>query len=237
MLRGRRDECAALERLLNRIRLGESAVLVLRGEAGIGKTALIEFVAERATDCRVARAAGVQAEMELPFAGLHHLCAPMLDRMRTLPAPRVERRLFGGGEEDARGVEGTGAQHRPSAAASARSPRNAGVGANAVGERPVHVAPLGDGRGPVGGRAHQRMPAPHPRADLTQARRLGRPRRLWPDAEQLGRPPQQRHVADRLRRRRQHQPPGLRRRRLQPLEETGQRLLTGSPNPPATSRP
>ena len=60
-------------------------MLVLRGEAGIGKTALLEFAAERATGCRVARAVGVQAEMELAFAGLHQLCAPLLDGMATLP--------------------------------------------------------------------------------------------------------------------------------------------------------
>jgi DNA-binding CsgD family transcriptional regulator len=90
MLRGRREECAALDQLLQRIRLGESAVLVLRGEAGIGKSALLQFVAEQATGCRVARAAGVEAEMELAFAGLHHLCAPMLDGIRTLPAPQQE---------------------------------------------------------------------------------------------------------------------------------------------------
>ena len=57
---------------------GESRVLVLRGEAGVGKTALLEHLAAAATGCRVARAAGVESEMELPFAGLHALCAPML---------------------------------------------------------------------------------------------------------------------------------------------------------------
>ena len=88
MLRGRRDECAALDRLLERVRVGQSAVLVLRGEAGIGKTALLEFVAEQASGCRVARAVGVQAEMELAFAGVHHLCSPLLDGLRTLPAPQ-----------------------------------------------------------------------------------------------------------------------------------------------------
>ena len=88
MLRGRRNECATLAGLLQRIREEESAVLVLRGQAGIGKTALLEFVAEQATGCRVVRAIGVQAEMELAFAGLHHLCAPLLDRIRMLPAPQ-----------------------------------------------------------------------------------------------------------------------------------------------------
>jgi hypothetical protein len=90
MLRDRRDECAVLDRLLQRVRGGESSVLVLRGEAGIGKTALLEFVAEQAAGCRVARAVGVQGEMELAFAGLHHLCAPMLDGMGRLPTPQQD---------------------------------------------------------------------------------------------------------------------------------------------------
>ncbi|MDA0181949.1 AAA family ATPase [Solirubrobacter phytolaccae] len=90
MLRGRRHECAALDALLQRIRVGESAVLVLRGEAGIGKTALLEYAAGQAGGCRLARAVGVQAEMELPYAGLHHLCAPMLDGVRALPSPQQE---------------------------------------------------------------------------------------------------------------------------------------------------
>jgi DNA-binding CsgD family transcriptional regulator len=90
MLRGRHNECAALERVLHQVRAGRSAVLVVRGEAGIGKSALLEYVAAQADGCRVARAAGVQAEMELAFAGLHHLCAPMLDGMGSLPAPQQE---------------------------------------------------------------------------------------------------------------------------------------------------
>src|SRR5215475_9120032 len=90
MLTDRRDECAALEGLLQRVRAGESSVLVLRGEAGIGKTALLEFVAERATGCRVTRAVGVQAEMELAFAGVHHLCTPLIEGLAELPAPQQE---------------------------------------------------------------------------------------------------------------------------------------------------
>src|SRR6185436_4034497 len=90
MLRGRHNECAALERVLHQVRAGRSAVLVVRGEAGIGKSALLEYVAAQADGCRVARAAGVQAEMELVFAGLHHLCAPMLDGIGSLPAPQQE---------------------------------------------------------------------------------------------------------------------------------------------------
>ena len=87
MLRGRRTECAELA-ACSRSREGQSAVLVLRGEAGIGKTALLEYVAEQASGFRVARVAGVEAEMELAFAGLHQLCAPLLDRLDALPAPQ-----------------------------------------------------------------------------------------------------------------------------------------------------
>jgi DNA-binding CsgD family transcriptional regulator len=63
-------------------------VLVLRGESGIGKTALLEYVCERASGCRIDRCAGVESEMELAFAGLHQLCAPMLDQLERLPGPQ-----------------------------------------------------------------------------------------------------------------------------------------------------
>src|SRR5665213_4284771 len=76
MLRGRRAECLELDRLLEAMDAGRSAVLVLRGEAGIGKTALLEYAAEHAEGFRVLHAVGVESEMELPFAGLHQLCAP-----------------------------------------------------------------------------------------------------------------------------------------------------------------
>jgi DNA-binding CsgD family transcriptional regulator len=87
-LRGRSGECERLDRLLRSARAGTSAVLVLRGEAGIGKTALLEYVADQAAACRIARAAGVQSEMELAFAGLHHLCIPLLDGLDRLPEPQ-----------------------------------------------------------------------------------------------------------------------------------------------------
>jgi hypothetical protein len=87
-LLGRRSESEALEGLLDAVRSGESRALVLRGEAGVGKTALLDHAIERATGFRVARAAGVQSEMELPFAGLHQLCASMLDRLACLPDPQ-----------------------------------------------------------------------------------------------------------------------------------------------------
>ncbi len=105
-----------------------------------------------------------------------------------------------------------------------------------VGEGPVDLASLGRGRGPVGGRTDQRMPEPHPRADLDQGGRLGRFRRGGPDAEPLGRAPQQRHVADRLGRRQYQQAPGRRRERHQLVHEAlldpaGQLHLHRQPEP------
>ena len=78
-------------------------MLVLRGEAGVGKTALLEYVAERASECRIARVAGVESEMELAFAGLHQLCAPMLDGLDALPGPQRDalRAAFGLQDGDA----------------------------------------------------------------------------------------------------------------------------------------
>jgi len=87
-LRGRRSECAVLDGMLAAVREGESRTLVVRGEAGVGKTALLDYLLERASGCRIVRAAGVESEMELAFASLHQLCAPMLDRVGRLPAPQ-----------------------------------------------------------------------------------------------------------------------------------------------------
>src|ERR1700755_1709545 len=88
VLRGRRDECAVLDVLLDGARDGRSGVLVLRGEAGVGKTALLEYAIESAADLTVLQAAGCEAEMELAFATLHQLCAPVLDRLDGLPGPQ-----------------------------------------------------------------------------------------------------------------------------------------------------
>jgi DNA-binding CsgD family transcriptional regulator len=88
VLRGRRDECDALDRMLQSVREGQSQVVVVRGDAGVGKTALLEDFVRRASGCRVARAAGTEYEMELAYAGLHQLCAPMLDLRERLPAPQ-----------------------------------------------------------------------------------------------------------------------------------------------------
>jgi DNA-binding CsgD family transcriptional regulator len=87
-LSGRETECARLDQLLAEAQPGRGAVLVLRGEPGIGKSALLEYAAERAEDRRVLRATGAQWEMELPFAGLHQLCAGLLDGLGRLPAPQ-----------------------------------------------------------------------------------------------------------------------------------------------------
>jgi DNA-binding CsgD family transcriptional regulator len=94
---GRRSESEALDRLLGAVREGESRALVVRGEPGVGKTALLEYLVKHASGCRVARAAGVQSEMELAFAGLHQLLTPMLDRLERLPVPQREalRTAFG----------------------------------------------------------------------------------------------------------------------------------------------
>jgi DNA-binding CsgD family transcriptional regulator len=88
LLRGRTAECAILDELLSGARAGRSQVLVLRGEAGIGKTALLDYLRERASSCRVLPAAGVESELELAFAGLHQLCAPLLGALERLPGPQ-----------------------------------------------------------------------------------------------------------------------------------------------------
>ena len=79
-----------MDRLLDDVRAGDSRVLVLRGEAGVGKTALLDYVQERVPDCRVVRAAGIESEMELAFAVLHQLCAPLLNGLERLPDPQSE---------------------------------------------------------------------------------------------------------------------------------------------------
>ncbi|RZT28018.1 ATP/maltotriose-dependent transcriptional regulator MalT [Kribbella sp. VKM Ac-2569] len=87
-LLGRRAERAVLDRLLAEVRNGTSRVLVVRGEAGVGKTALLTYATDSAADLTTLRAAGVQSEMELAFAALHQLCAPLLDRLHRIPAPQ-----------------------------------------------------------------------------------------------------------------------------------------------------
>ncbi|HEX8346126.1 MAG TPA: ATP-binding protein [Actinoplanes sp.] len=87
-LLGRRSECAELEQLMADVRAGTSRVLVLRGDAGVGKSALLRHLSDRLAGWRVMRAAGVEAEMELAYSALHQLCAPLLDRLDQLPGPQ-----------------------------------------------------------------------------------------------------------------------------------------------------
>ena len=93
LLRGRRDECAVLDRLLDGTRSGRSGALVLEGEAGVGKTALLDYAIGSASDLSVLRAVGVESEMELAFAALYQLCAPVLDRRRAGACPPGRRDL------------------------------------------------------------------------------------------------------------------------------------------------
>jgi DNA-binding CsgD family transcriptional regulator/tetratricopeptide (TPR) repeat protein len=87
-LLGRRIECEALDRLLSDALSGRSGVAVLRGEAGVGKSALLSYVSDGVSGWYVARAVGVESEMELAYSGLHQLCGPMLDRLDRLPVPQ-----------------------------------------------------------------------------------------------------------------------------------------------------
>jgi DNA-binding CsgD family transcriptional regulator len=87
-LLGRASECAVLDDLVASVRGGKSRSLVLRGEAGIGKTALLKYLAESVSDLTVVRAVGVESEMELAYASLHLLCSPLLDRLSRLPSPQ-----------------------------------------------------------------------------------------------------------------------------------------------------
>jgi hypothetical protein len=96
-LTGRRGECGVLDQLVETVRAGVSRVLVVRGEPGVGKTALLDYLAGRAAECRVVRATGVESEMELAFAGLHQLLTPMLDHLDRPPGPQRDalRTAFG----------------------------------------------------------------------------------------------------------------------------------------------
>jgi DNA-binding CsgD family transcriptional regulator len=86
--RGRASECGVLDRLLQNVRGAQSAVLVIRGEPGVGKTALLRYCVGQASGFRVTESVGIESEIELPFAGLHQLCGPLLDRLDALPDPQ-----------------------------------------------------------------------------------------------------------------------------------------------------
>jgi DNA-binding CsgD family transcriptional regulator len=92
-LTGRRGECDILDQFVDAVRGGASRALVVQGEAGVGKTALLQYAADHAEGCRVVRALGVQTEMELAFATLHQLCAPLLPYLDRLPNPQRQALL------------------------------------------------------------------------------------------------------------------------------------------------
>src|ERR1700745_1567198 len=85
---GRTSECHRINGIRARARDGQSAVLVIRGEPGIGKTALLRYAARQASGLRTTEVEGIQAEMELSFAGIHRLCTPILDRIDVLAEPQ-----------------------------------------------------------------------------------------------------------------------------------------------------
>jgi DNA-binding CsgD family transcriptional regulator/tetratricopeptide (TPR) repeat protein len=87
---GRRSECEALDQLLTDALAGRSQVIVVRGEAGVGKSALLRYLSEQVAGWTVATAVGVESEMELAYSGLHQLCGPMLDHLDRLPVPQSE---------------------------------------------------------------------------------------------------------------------------------------------------
>ena len=94
---GRRNECRVLDELLADALGGRSRVTVLRGAAGVGKSALVSYLSDGASGWQVTKAVGVESELELPYSGLHQLCAPMLDRVDHLPPPQRDalRTVFG----------------------------------------------------------------------------------------------------------------------------------------------
>ena len=96
-MRGREGEFAVLDEMVAAVRDGQSRTLVVRGEAGVGKTALLDYAIRSASGLRVLRAVGVESEMELPFAALHQVCGPVLDDVGRLPPPQREalRTVFG----------------------------------------------------------------------------------------------------------------------------------------------
>ena len=89
-LAGRAEECDVLDELVADIRVGKSRSLVIRGDAGIGKTALVNYATDAAVGFEIARAVGIESEMQLPFAGLHQVCRRMFERIDRLPAPQAD---------------------------------------------------------------------------------------------------------------------------------------------------
>ena len=87
-LRGRSDECQLLDSLVSAVRAGESRTLVISGEAGVGKTALLEHLIMQASELTILRAVGVESEVELGFASLHQMCLPLMSQIDRLPDPQ-----------------------------------------------------------------------------------------------------------------------------------------------------
>ena len=102
-LRGRAGECATLRQVLSSVRSAESRALVIRGEAGVGKSALVDFVIGEAEGFQLVQVAGVESDMELAYAGLQQLCAPLMDRVDEVPSRNARRcRWPSAGESDPR---------------------------------------------------------------------------------------------------------------------------------------
>ena len=166
-LTDRRAECGVLDGLVEAVLAGESRALVVHGEAGVGKTALLEYLADRASQCRVLRVSGVQSEMELAFAGLHQLCAPLLDQLRVLPDPQRQalRTAFGMSAGPPPAAPGTRLPARPGSPAGPSCPPPAHRGPPAPGfhryiqSRPACPARRARHAGPSA-RAHG-LPAPN----------------------------------------------------------------------------
>src|SRR4051812_15886807 len=145
-MRGRRTECETLDHLLESVRAGQSGALVLRGEPGIGKTALLEYAIDSASDLNIVRATAVESEIELPFAGLHQLCVPLLDRLACLPAPQRDalETVFGlsTGPPPDRFFVGLAVLSLVSEAAEAGPPFCGGEDGRGVGSEAAEAGPL-----------------------------------------------------------------------------------------------
>src|SRR6478736_5319123 len=89
-LLGREREREVLDRLLDGVRGGRGGVLVVHGEAGVGKTALLEYTVDSGSEFRIARTFGVEAEIELPFAAVQQLCSPFFELGERLPRPQQD---------------------------------------------------------------------------------------------------------------------------------------------------
>ena len=169
-LLGRQSECEQLARLVASVKAGQSRVLVVRGEAGVGKTALLEYLLGRASACRIVRAAGVESQMELAFAGLHQLCAPMLGGLDGLPGPQQDALRVAFGLQ-----EGADSRSLLRRAGGAEPPGRGGRGATAgVPDRRCAMA-----RSRVRAGALVRGAAPARRADRDGVRRPRAEPRGW----------------------------------------------------------